>query len=177
MAEELAHARLPPLQAQGASNEALLTAITTYLFIEKGITPPLFGRSNIPNASIVQNAGVWEDARLGYLNHALVSHRGIPAVLSILLADILQRLLIMGAIDFVARIDASDLSVPPRAEVLPGVDRAGAVRMAGTEGRELVALNTCTLETVVECLRYLKRSYVSIFIIIEVLLFVLVVFC
>jgi hypothetical protein len=45
-------------------------------------------------------AGVWEDARLGYLNEVLVKKRGCPAALVILYNEVMQQLLLMGAVGF-----------------------------------------------------------------------------
>lgn len=116
----------------------------------------------------------------------LVTRRGTPAALAILLSDLLRRLLLSGAIDFAAKINfTSDMSKAPTAELIPGVTRAQAVTQApetphqsenntnspntttstttssssssGTLG--VLTLNTCTSDALVECLRYLKRSY------------------
>ena len=53
----------------------------------------------------MDNPGVWEDAREGYLNELLVRRVGHPAALAILLADIMRRLLQLGAVDFAVCMD------------------------------------------------------------------------
>ncbi len=56
---------------------------------------------------MVDHPGVWEDARKAYLSDTLISKRGIAASLGVLFADIMQRLLISGAVDFAVRMDCS----------------------------------------------------------------------
>lgn len=62
-------------------------------------------------------AGVWEDARHAYLHEVLIRRVGCAAALAVIEADILQRLLAAGAVDFAVRIDCSDLGKLPVPEV------------------------------------------------------------
>ena len=41
--------------------------------------------------------------RYGYLHELLISKRGVPATLAVLLAHIMQRLLMRGCVDFAVR--------------------------------------------------------------------------
>lgn len=67
-------------------------------------TPP-YGRSNLPARSVVDHAGVWEDARQAYLHEVLVRKSGTPAALVILYSEVYRQLLLMGAIDFAVTFD------------------------------------------------------------------------
>jgi hypothetical protein len=60
---------------------------------------------------------VWEDARHAYLHEVLIRRVGCAAALAVIEADILQRLLAQGALDFAVRIDCSDLAALPTPEV------------------------------------------------------------
>ena len=121
---------------------------------------------------LIDIAGVYEDARLAYLPDVLFRRKGTPAALAILLSDILRRLMIKGSIDFVARIDCSDFSSVPRAEIIPGLKRSSILtnvsdqrhiqssETAAPENAEAIAsLNLLSSDTLVECLSHLKRSY------------------
>ena len=46
---------------------------------------------------------MWEQPRYGYLHELLISKRGIPATIAVLLAHVMQRLLVRGAINFAVR--------------------------------------------------------------------------
>lgn len=70
-----------------------------------GFKAPPYGRSNLPLRSMLDHPGVWEDARMAYLNEVLVRKRGSPAALVILLCEVYQQLLLMGAIDFAVTFD------------------------------------------------------------------------
>jgi hypothetical protein len=48
---------------------------------------------------------VWEDARLGYLNEVLVKKRGCAAAVVILYNEVMQQLLLMGAVGFAVTFD------------------------------------------------------------------------
>jgi len=87
----------------------LLQAIQRFLFEEQRFTLPSFGRSNIPSGVIMDNPGVYENAKYAYLHELLVSRKGVPAVLAILLEQVCQRLLSQGAIDFAVRVDCTSL--------------------------------------------------------------------
>ncbi|EFN51564.1 expressed protein [Chlorella variabilis] len=137
----------------GSCSEAVLEALQRYLYDQQGFRVAAYGRSNLPEGALVDHPGVWEKAGHAYLNEVLVSRCGIPAALAIVLADIVRRLLLLGAIDFAVRIDCRDLGRRPRAQVLPGLSRAQVVRGDGT------VLNTCTSGSLVELLRFLKRCY------------------
>lgn len=65
-----------------------------------GFRMPKLGRTNLPSKTVVDHPGVWEDARLGYLNEVLVKKQGGAAALAILYADVMQQLLLLGAVDF-----------------------------------------------------------------------------
>ncbi|KAI7836487.1 hypothetical protein COHA_009639 [Chlorella ohadii] len=132
---------------------ALLREIQRYLFEVQGFKVPGYGRSNLPDRAIVDHPGTWESAGHAYLNEVLVTKRGIPAALAIILADLVRRLLLLGAIDFAVKVDCRDLGRPPVPQILPGVRRASVVRSDGT------VLNTCTSEALAEVLRFLKRCY------------------
>ncbi|GAB4816397.1 hypothetical protein N2152v2_003443 [Parachlorella kessleri] len=153
LAEEVAELRLRPLLARGAGDVELLEAVQQYVLRDKGFRPTAFGRSNVPGHSLVESPGVWEDARNAYLNEVLIRRQGIPAILLILVADLLKRLLQKGVIDFVARQDVSDLGAMPQGELLWGLGRTAVLASDGT------VLNTCSSDTLVEVLRFLKRAY------------------
>lgn len=57
----------------------------------------------------MDNPGVYENAKFAYLHELLVSRKGVPAVLAILLEEVCQRLLSQGAIDFAVRVDCTSL--------------------------------------------------------------------
>jgi hypothetical protein len=61
---------------------------------------PAYGRSNLPPNKLIDHPGVWEDARLAYLNEVLVKKRGSPAALSILYCEVMRQLLLLGAVNF-----------------------------------------------------------------------------
>ena len=63
------------------------------------------------------NAGVWEDARHAYLHEVLIRRVGCSAALAVVYADVMQRLLATGALDFAVRIDCSDYGALPKSEV------------------------------------------------------------
>ncbi|PRW20351.1 hypothetical protein C2E21_9056 [Chlorella sorokiniana] len=134
-------------------DEALLREIQRYLFEVQGFRVPGYGRSNLPDRAVVDHPGVWESAGHAYLNEVLVTKRGIPAALAIVLADLVRRLLLLGAIDFAVKVDCRDLGRLPVPHILPGVRRTSVVRPDGT------VLNTCTSEALAEVLRFLKRCY------------------
>lgn len=70
-----------------------------------GYQVPAYGRSNLPQQSVLDHPGVWEDARMAYLNEVLVRKRGCPAALVILYCEVCRQLLLMGAIDFAVTFD------------------------------------------------------------------------
>lgn len=69
------------------------------------------------HANRVRPAGVYEDARHAYLHEVLVRRVGCAAALAVIEADVMQRLLAAGAVDFAVRIDCSDLGALPATEV------------------------------------------------------------
>lgn len=119
-----------------------------------GFSAPLHGRSALPAASVVDHPGVREDARLAYLNEALVRRRGCPAALAVLLAEVLQRLAAMGALSCAAAYDFRDWSCVPSAVALPGLRV-----MQQQQQQQPVLPNTCSSECLAELLRLLKRAY------------------
>jgi hypothetical protein len=70
-----------------------------------GFRLPPYGRSNLPKQSTLDHPGVWEDARMAYLNEVLVRKTGSPAALVILYCEVYRQLLLMGAIDFAVTFD------------------------------------------------------------------------
>ena len=70
-----------------------------------GFQVPRYGRSNLPKQSMLDHPGVWEDARMAYLQEVLVRKTGSPAALVILYAEVYRQLLLMGAIDFAVTFD------------------------------------------------------------------------
>lgn len=68
---------------------------------------------------MTSNAGVWEDARHAYLHEVMVRRVGCAAALAVVFADVMQRLLAAGAVDFAVRVDCSDLAALPSAEARP----------------------------------------------------------
>ncbi|KAK9909325.1 hypothetical protein WJX75_000539 [Coccomyxa subellipsoidea] len=140
---------LPP----GSSPQEALQAIHRFLFEEQRFGLPAFGRSNIPSGQIMDNPGVYENAKYAYLHELLVTRKGVPAVLAILLEEVCQRLLSQGAVDFAVRVDCTSLDRLPRAEVIPGLNRQMVTRADGS------MLNTCSSDVLVEMLRFLKRAY------------------
>jgi hypothetical protein len=73
----------------------------------------------------------------------------------------------MQAINFVARINCSNLAVAPTAEVLPGMTRSSVIREASiskdstspVEPEVVLALNMLSTDALAECLAHLKRAY------------------
>lgn len=175
LADELTRVVLPPLRDSGASNETILEAIVQFMYVQQRFQPPRWGRSALfgPNRSVVDHPGVWESPKLAYLNEVLITKRGIPAALAIVLSDIMRRLLIAGAIDFVARVECSAMDTAPAATLIPGITRDMAFIDVESSSRTIsttrtdtkeessgpVALNMCTVDALAECLTYLKRAY------------------
>ncbi|KAK9816720.1 hypothetical protein WJX72_004217 [[Myrmecia] bisecta] len=153
MALELARLRLAHLPPDTAAPEDVLQVVEDYLFKEQCFRLPAFGRSNVPAGALVDHPGVWEDARHAYLHEALVSKKGIAAVLAVIYSDIMQRLLACGAINFAVRMECRDFNRLPQASVLHGMTRASLLRPDGS------ITNTCTSAALVEMLRFLKRAY------------------
>lgn len=84
--------------------------VQDYLFKTRGFDLPPFTRSGLPQGVRVDHPGVWERPAFAYLHEALISRTAIAAVLAVLTSEVLQRLLIRGAIDFVVRMDVSMFS-------------------------------------------------------------------
>lgn len=98
------HTLFEPQQHQGSSGP--VSAACWYDSIRCiGFRVPAYGRSNLPKQSMLDHPGVWEDARMAYLNEVLVRKRGSAAALVILLCEVYQQLLLMGAIDFAVTFD------------------------------------------------------------------------
>jgi hypothetical protein len=98
----------------------------------------------------VDHPGTWEDARHAYLNELLVRRQGHPAALAIMHAEVAQRLLQLGALDFGVTLDVGGYSGRPRAVALPGLSRAVLVQADGS------VLNTCSSEVLAELLRWVE---------------------
>ncbi|KAG2454751.1 hypothetical protein HYH02_000586 [Chlamydomonas schloesseri] len=155
--------------AVAAEAGAVLRVVERYLWEECGFRAPDYGRSNLPPNAVVDHAGVWEDARLGYLHETLVRRCGHPATLGLLLGDVCARLLDRGRLPCAATVDTRNFQYLPRALALPHLTRdvlaaAAAAQGVGSDGGSGGGpigglLNTCTSEVLVEMLRHLKRSY------------------
>jgi len=153
MVDELARLRLAHLPPGEAEPAEVLAAVDAYLYTEKrlGLGGP--GKSAIPAAARVAHPGVWEEPRRAYLNELLTRRVGTPACLAILYAEVMQRLLQKGAVDFAVRMECPSFNELPRAVVLPGLTRASLARPDGS------LTNTCTMDALYEVLIHLKRSY------------------
>ncbi|GMH45123.1 hypothetical protein BSKO_13080 [Bryopsis sp. KO-2023] len=136
---------MPPEQA--------LPLVEKCLFQEEKFKVPSFGKSNIPEGTVVDHPGVWEDQKYAYMNELLIRRVGTPALVTILYQDIMKRLLRMEAIDFVVNMDCQGFTQMPRAQVLAGMDRAVVLREDG------VMLNTCSSDALIEVLQFLKRAF------------------
>lgn len=96
----------PQQQEQDGSSQTSAQQPAWYSSIRcVGFKLPAYGRSNLPQQSMLDHPGVWEDARMAYLNEVLVRKTGSPAALVILLSEVYRQLLLMGAIDFAVTFD------------------------------------------------------------------------
>lgn len=84
--------------------------VQTYLYKEQGFQLPVTSLSGVPGHTRVDHPGVWENAKHAYMHETLISKRGIAAVLAVLQADVLQRLMKLGALEFAVRTDCSDFT-------------------------------------------------------------------
>ncbi|KAG7668476.1 hypothetical protein Ndes2526B_g03893 [Nannochloris sp. 'desiccata'] len=187
LADELIRVILPPLTERKASNKDILDAILDFLYTQQKFTLPNTGRSALLGAPIVVDApGIWENPRLALLTEVLITKKGIPAALAIVVSDVLRRLLIAGAIDFVARVECSNMSSRPTVTLIDGITREmalggslGSSRSRTSTGTgdntsstiattsntnnnnnsDGLVLNMCTTDVLAECLSYLKRAY------------------
>ena len=89
---------------------AHVQVVDNYLYSEQGFALPPSGSSNIPHGATVDHPGVWENASYAYLHQVLVTKRGIPATLAVVYAQVMQRLLQLGAVNFAVRMECSDFS-------------------------------------------------------------------
>lgn len=155
MAEDIAHNRLDHFPSVGSDRDptAVLEVVQRYLYKEQGFQLPLTNLSGVPEHTRVDHPGVWENAKHAYLHETLISKRGIAAVLAVLQADVLQRLMKLGAVDFAVRTDCSDFTKIPTFDLLPGMTRSMLTRPDGS------LLNTCTSDAIIQILRFLKRAY------------------
>uniref|UniRef100_A0A061S4C7 Protein SirB1 N-terminal domain-containing protein n=1 Tax=Tetraselmis sp. GSL018 TaxID=582737 RepID=A0A061S4C7_9CHLO len=142
-----------PTEAYLARVSKMVDELARLLFEEQRLRVPSSGRSALPSAATVASPGVWEEPRHAYLNEALTRRVASPACLAILYAEIMQRLLERGAVDFAVRMECKTFDELPRAVVLPGLDRASLAAPGGG------LLNTCTWDALVEVLVHLKRAY------------------
>ena len=85
-------------------------------------------------AAIVDHPGTWESASHAYLNEVLVSKRGVPAALAIVLADLVRRLLLL-----VSR------KLERRPLLAAGGCRLLALRAEPTGPAAPAAIHTCTI--------------------------------
>lgn len=155
MAEDIARNRLSHMPGVSSDRdpEAVLQVVQDYLYKEQGFQLPLTNLSGVPEHTRVDHPGVWENARHAYLHEALISKKGIAAVLAVLQADVLQRLMKLGAVEFVVRTDCSDFTRIPSFSVLTGMTRRMITKPDGS------LLNTCTSDAILQMLRFLKRAY------------------
>lgn len=139
----------------GCSDQDVLDAIQDYLFHHQKFRAPLSGASNIPKHSSVEAPGVWENPGLAYLNTVLIQRVGIPAVLAIILGDVLRRLSVSSErINFYAKVNCGPMTEIPSAEIIHGMS---PVQLHGIhQGR---VLNACSFAAIREELGYLKRAY------------------
>ncbi|KAG2495265.1 hypothetical protein HYH03_006538 [Edaphochlamys debaryana] len=152
--------------AAAAQAAGLVAAVERFLWEEAGFRMPDYGRSNLPPNARVDHAGVWEDARLGYLHETLVRRLGHPACLGLLLGEVCARLLERGRLPCAAAVDTRAFVLLPRAVPLPQLPRevvlsrrGPAQGPQGEQGQQGRLLNTTTSEVLVEMLRHLKRSF------------------
>ena len=54
----------------------------------QGFRVPTYGRSNVPQNSILDHAGVWENCNHGYLHEVLIKKEGIAATLAIIYTQV-----------------------------------------------------------------------------------------
>mmetsp|Transcript_19795 Transcript_19795/g.59797 ORF Transcript_19795/g.59797 Transcript_19795/m.59797 type:complete len:513 (+) Transcript_19795:154-1692(+) len=135
-----------------AKSEDQVQAVENFLWEQQRFRLPHFGRSNVPQQAKVDHPGVYEDARHAYLHEVLIRRVGCSAALAVIYGDVMQRLLVMGALNFGVRVECRDLNVLPTAEVLPGMTR----EVAAAGG---AMLNLCSQDVLLEVLRFLKRAY------------------
>ncbi|KAF8062088.1 pho-4 [Scenedesmus sp. PABB004] len=166
--------RLPPQQVVAAMEHALFArapaaeqaaaaAAPWFAGVRSaGFALPPHGRSALPRRTLLDHPGVYEDARLAYLNDVLVKRRGCPAALAILYSEVAAQLLLAGAIDFTVTFDYGNFSSLPAAAPLARMRLSpapppGAGGARGDARAEL--LNTCSSDALAELLRHLKRAY------------------
>eukprot|EP00242_Pyramimonas_sp_CCMP2087_P015388 CAMPEP_0198220844 /NCGR_PEP_ID=MMETSP1445-20131203/80952_1 /TAXON_ID=36898 /ORGANISM="Pyramimonas sp., Strain CCMP2087" /LENGTH=376 /DNA_ID=CAMNT_0043898757 /DNA_START=57 /DNA_END=1184 /DNA_ORIENTATION=- len=156
-ANEISTHYLPKIGPE-PSPEDVIAVVDDYIYGYKGIETA--GRDNeLLPGDILEHPGVWEDARDSYLNCVLTRKRGSPAAVAILYAEVMRKLLINDKVNFAVRMQLSTSpSEPPIAQVLP-FKRKDVVIEEGGPGIEVVTLNTCTSEALVQVLRHLKRAY------------------
>eukprot|EP00241_Pyramimonas_parkeae_P005853 CAMPEP_0114237248 /NCGR_PEP_ID=MMETSP0058-20121206/7281_1 /TAXON_ID=36894 /ORGANISM="Pyramimonas parkeae, CCMP726" /LENGTH=425 /DNA_ID=CAMNT_0001349261 /DNA_START=202 /DNA_END=1479 /DNA_ORIENTATION=- len=153
-ATEIARHYIPALGSNPTADK-VISVVDDYLF---GVHKfQACGRSSeLAYGDVLDHPGVWEDARDSYLNAVLTRRRGSPAAIAILYADVMQRLLLKGSVDFAVRMQLPDTAdAMPSPQVLPMIRRQDVVidEDAG------ILLNTCTSEALVQMLRHLKRAY------------------
>lgn len=100
-------------------------------------------RSSIPQNSIVDHPGVWESPSVAYLHSVLARKKGLPACLSIITSDILQRLLEHGTISHFHKVTVSSQGLP-NIERVDGIDEN---------------MNCCSFDALRLLVTHLKRSY------------------
>lgn len=107
-------------ESAGASDTRpfVTAALDRFLYQECQFTLPHYGRSNVPQQSVVDHPGVWENPRLAYLHEVLVCRRGIASSIAVIYAEVMRRLLMRGHIDFAVRMDCGSFGELPRAHVL-----------------------------------------------------------
>ena len=167
LANEIERIVLPPLLLQQQTQKSqIVDAILSYFYTQQKFKVPVFGRSVLlNNAVIVTHPGVWEKPNKAYITDALITKQAVPAVLAIILSDILRRLLVSGSIDFWARVDYgySLEHSPTSVTIVPGITREMAVVVVGDDkdagNTVTTTLSNTTTDALAESLCYLARSY------------------
>lgn len=118
-----------------------------FLFGDSGFKPWVSKynnfKSSIPQNSIVDHPGVWEPSNVAYLNSVLARKKGLPACLSIIVSDILQRLLEHGTISHFHKVTVSSHGLPD-VELVQGIHEK---------------MNCCSFDALRLLVTHLKRSY------------------
>lgn len=100
-------------------------------------------RSSIPLNSIVDHPGVWESPSVAYLHSVLARKQGLPACLSIIVSDIIQRLLEHGTLSHFHKVSVSSRG-------LPDVEQVDGIHQN---------MNCCSFDALRLLVTHLKRSY------------------
>lgn len=99
--------------------------------------------TSLPRHSIVDHPGVWESPSVAYLHSVLAKKTGLSACLSIIVSDILQRLLQHGTISHFHKVTVSS-------QGLPGIELVDGIHEN---------MNGCSFDALRLLVAHLKRSY------------------